>query len=1325
MAITDKNILITPNIGQAAEPKIDFVGASATLGPQTITLNVYPENNGTISFEGSAGQLFSVTNDLTGTIFSVNDVSGIPSIEVLASGVVRLAEYSGNVLVGTATDNGTDKLQISGDVSATTFKGALSGNATTATTLQTTRAINGTNFDGSAAITTANWGTARTISIGGTGKSVNGSANITWATSEIAAQTAVTLATTRAINGTNFNGSAAITTANWGTARTINGTSINGSTDYTTANWGTARDINGTSVNGSANYAIGRIYDTNYRRITNPGGGESVNNAATTTGAIAVTLPVGVTNTMVRMTIKIYEYTSNESFEVHVGGYNYSGGSWANSPFAYIIANPGTDRRFTVRLGYNATTAKFIVYIGELASTWSYPQVYVTEVMCGHSGQQVAWTTGWAVGFEATAFQSVTATISNSQVGYAVSANTANSTVLRDSSGNFSAGTITAALSGNATTATTLQTARTIGGVSFNGSANINLPGVNTAGNQNTSGNAATATALQTARTINGVSFNGTANITVADGTKLPLAGGSLTGTLTLTGNATSIRQNSTTTWSGDAPSGVGKLEYHSNRWYINAGGDSVLIAQFRRGGADIVNISNAGVYSGSIAGNAATATTLQTTRAINGTNFNGSAAITTANWGTARTLTIGSTGKSVNGSGNVAWSLGEIGALPTAGGTITGIVNVSTGGNIIWADSNGTYIPRPQGATFKTSSSAFTGALSILMPTAAGAAVNDMMSFWVDIYDYAGGTEGESVSIYVYGYLTGTRSWAHSGATVFSDRTDRDYTVRFGENGTVPVVCIGEINSSWSYPQVIVRDFQAGYTAAGSTYDDGWSITFLTTLPTISQTSTANYPVAKSASTWTTARTLTLGGVLSGSVAFDGSANFTLTAAHTSDPVITLTGAVTGSGTMTNLGSVSIATTATADPTLTLAGDATGSATFTNLGNATLTVAIVDDSHSHAFNNLTAKTGGTGTYQTSGDFRAPIFYDSNNTAYYADLAGVTTSVNQLGNTVYNQYGRGPTGLYSASRLQLLFSMGAAYQLPADGSTSGNLYGVAWSHPNAGTIGGANNLASHGMLMIENGVFKGAWGGGSLRTPTDARAPIFYDYNDTTYYCDPNSTTHLNDARANIFYQRDDVNNRWDSGLFVLRSTSPTIYFRDIDGNSAHLHNNSNLFYLLRGANDSETSVSVNGQWPVYWNLTNNAQVSGGTISAVGDITAYSSDRRLKENIKPIENSLEKLLQLTGVTYDWKDCVDELGFTPTIRKNDAGLIAQEVQAVLPQAVAPAPFDQEWDNDSGVNKSKSGEDYLTVQYEKLVPLLVEAIKELNEKIIRLESGKGNV
>lgn len=79
------------------------------------------------------------------------------------------------------------------------------------------------------------------------------------------------------------------------------------------------------------------------------------------------------------------------------------------------------------------------------------------------------------------------------------------------------------------------------------------------------------------------------------------------------------------------------------------------------------------GTVNGSITGNAATATALQTARTINGTSFNGTANITTANWGTARNLTIGNTAKSVNGSTNVSWSLAEIGALPSAGGQLTG----------------------------------------------------------------------------------------------------------------------------------------------------------------------------------------------------------------------------------------------------------------------------------------------------------------------------------------------------------------------------------------------------------------------------------------------------------------------------------------------------------------------------------------------------------------------------------------------------------------------------------------------------------------------------
>jgi hypothetical protein len=111
-----------------------------------------------------------------------------------------------------------------------------------------------------------------------------------------------------------------------------------------------------------------------------------------------------------------------------------------------------------------------------------------------------------------------------------------------------------------------------------------------------------------------------------------------------------------------------------------------------------------------------------------------------------------------------------------------------------------------------------------------------------------------------------------------------------------------------------------------------------------------------------------------------------------------------------------------------------------------------------------------------------------------------------------DNYGNTVVGVYSASRYQGVFAMGDSYKLAADGTTTGNLYGIAWSHQNAG--GAAGNLASHGLLILENGVFKGAWGGGSLRTPGDVRGTLFYDWDNTGYYCDPASTSNLNAITA-------------------------------------------------------------------------------------------------------------------------------------------------------------------------------------------------------------------
>jgi len=174
-----------------------------------------------------------------------------------------------------------------------------------------------------------------------------------------------------------------------------------------------------------------------------------------------------------------------------------------------------------------------------------------------------------------------------------------NVTLTNLASGTLTAtvGTLNQSTTGNAATATALQTARTIGGVSFDGTANINLPGVNTAGTQDTSGNAATATALETARTINGVSFNGTANITtLTAGTGVSVSGTAVSigqavatsdsptfANMTLSGtDSIKVPVGNTSQRNGSPAAGMfrynsetGQFEGYSTEWGAIAGGGS------------------------------------------------------------------------------------------------------------------------------------------------------------------------------------------------------------------------------------------------------------------------------------------------------------------------------------------------------------------------------------------------------------------------------------------------------------------------------------------------------------------------------------------------------------------------------------------------------------------------------------------------------------------------------------------------------------------------------------------------------------------------------
>jgi len=125
-----------------------------------------------------------------------------------------------------------------------------------------------------------------------------------------------------------------------------------------------------------------------------------------------------------------------------------------------------------------------------------------------------------------------------------------------------------------------------------------------------------------------------------------------------------------------------------------------------------------------------------------------------------------------------------------------------------------------------------------------------------------------------------------------------------------------------------------------------------------------------------------------------------------------------------------------------------------------------------------------------------------------------------------------------------------------------------------------------------------------------------------------------------------------------------------------------------------------------------------GEIRATNDITAFYSDKRLKNISGNINNSLDKILNLNGVYYTNNEIANKHGYLN--KKQQVGVIAQEVESVLPEIVKPAPFDIGKKED-GSEYSISGENYKTVQYEKLVPLLIEGIKELNKKIEEMKNN----
>lgn len=175
--------------------------------------------------------------------------------------------------------------------------------------------------------------------------------------------------------------------------------------------------------------------------------------------------------------------------------------------------------------------------------------------------------------------------------------------------------------------------------------------------------------------------------------------------------------------------------------------------------------------------------------------------------------------------------------------------------------------------------------------------------------------------------------------------------------------------------------------------------------------------------------------------------------------------------------------------------------------------------------------------------------------------------------------------------------------------------------------------------------------------------------------------------------------------LATARNINGTAFNGTVNITTAQWGTARNIYVQDATAANTSAAVSVNGGANVYLKLPTNLKV--GNLVATGEVTAYSSsDRRLKKNIKSITNSLDIIEKLNPVQFNWNQKAKELNKEKDER-NNYGLIAQEVEEILPELIHPI-YDK----------------YKSVDYEQLIPILIQSIKELKEEVDKLKNKINN-
>ena len=364
------------------------------------------------------------------------------------------------------------------------------------------------------------------------------------------------------------------------------------------------------------------------------------------------------------------------------------------------------------------------------------------------------------------------------------------------------------------------------------------------------------------------------------------------------------------------------------------------------------------------------------------------------------------------------------------------------------------------------------------------------------------------------------------------------------------------------------------------------------------------NYAATLDASLLTNGRTYNFPDA-SGTLALVGSSGIgTVTSIATAGTVsgLSLTG-----GTITTTGTITLGGTLS----LTAANvNAVGAITNSTSGNAA-TASYATTAGSVDFNNLTNKTGGTGTYQTSGDFRAPYFYDSNNTSYYGDFAGQSSmygvairtdiaGATDSGSQLF-LYGSGNTTTSAIG-----FKNGGAFPNPTGNGDGWNTFftmdtvGRGWVF-RRGTGGTDFSAAYTSGWILNNGIWQ---------ANASMRSPIFYDSDDTTYYLDMNSTSDTaGKIRGGILFG---PNTTWGAYLRVGGNGDPDTSYANVAATNGNLHLDSKAGYAMYLNHYANGIIYLNGS--TYYISANGSQYNGNAASATYATSAGSAPNASNAN---------------------------------------------------------------------------------------------------------------